>query len=172
MVDGIPQELGVWDGKTFCSFENVIELLDSFDNPQNKIKSVHIAGTNGKGSVCAMVSSILLEAGYKVGQFASPHLSFINERCFINGSPVSMEEFVKIAVKVRKRAEELNIDISFFVLTLVTSFLLFVKHNLDFIVVEAGLGGRLDGTNAIKKPSLQQFLPSSHQEYAYGHNPH
>jgi len=125
------------------------KLLDSLGNPQNKFKSIHIAGTNGKGSTTAFTASILKEAGYKVGMYTSPHLIKFNERIKVNGIDIADEEIVKLVELIRAKAEENDLQPTFFELTTILAFLYFAQKNIDMAVVEVGLGGRLDSTNVI-----------------------
>ena len=144
----------VWDGTTFCPFESVVRLAELLGNPQDKVKAIHVAGTNGKGSTCATIAAMLITSGYRVGQFASPHLSHQTERCLINGRPVSVDEFIAATERVEKLAKSEEIELSFFVLTALSTFLIFAENKLDWMVIETGLGGRLDATNTIAKPEL------------------
>lgn len=136
--------------------ENLIELLKRLDNPQEKIKSVHVAGTNGKGSVCAFLNTILLHSGKSVGMFTSPHLVSINERIRINGEKVSEDEFVKAFQKVKETVDNLQkqggMHPSFFEFLFLMAALLFAEHRVEYGIFEVGLGGRLDATNVLKKP--------------------
>ena len=126
---------------------NTIELCNALDNPQNKFKSIHIAGTNGKGSTSHMLAAILQKAGYKTGLYTSPHLKDFRERIKINGEMVS-EAFVVDFVERTKQLTE-SIEPSFFELTVAMAFEYFVKEKVDIAVIETGLGGRLDSTNII-----------------------
>ncbi len=126
---------------------NTIELCNALGNPQNNFKSIHIAGTNGKGSTSHMLASILQQAGYKTGLYTSPHLKDFRERIKINGEMVP-EEFVVDFVKRIKPTTE-AIEPSFFEVTVAMAFDYFAKEKVDFAVIETGLGGRLDSTNII-----------------------
>jgi dihydrofolate synthase/folylpolyglutamate synthase len=126
---------------------NVILLADHLDNPQQKLKCIHVAGTNGKGSTSHMLASILQEAGYKVGLYTSPHLIDFRERIKINGIEIS-EDFVCEFVGKHKSFFEAN-DMSFFEMSVGLAFDYFAKENVDIAVIEVGLGGRLDATNII-----------------------
>ena len=136
-------------GKTAfkADLSNSILLAKHLNNPQNKIKTVHVAGTNGKGSTCHMLSSILQESGLKVGLFTSPHLKDFRERIRINGKPVS-EQFVMSFVEKNKLFLE-GQSLSFFEMTSGMAFDYFAKEQVDIAVIEVGLGGRLDSTNII-----------------------
>jgi dihydrofolate synthase/folylpolyglutamate synthase len=126
---------------------NTIEFCNRLDNPQNKFKSIHIGGTNGKGSTSHMLAAILQQAGYKTGLYTSPHLKDFRERIRINGKMVA-KSFVKNFVKNQKIAIE-EIEPSFFEVTVAMAFDYFAKEKVDIAVVEVGLGGRLDSTNII-----------------------
>ncbi|MFV5685695.1 bifunctional folylpolyglutamate synthase/dihydrofolate synthase [Flavobacterium sp. GB2R13] len=122
-------------------------LIDHLDNPQEKIKCIHVAGTNGKGSTSHMLASILQEAGYKVGLYTSPHLKDFRERIKINGMEIS-ETFVTDFTNKHKAFFETN-DMSFFEMTVGLAFDYFAKEKVDIAVIEVGMGGRLDATNVI-----------------------
>jgi dihydrofolate synthase/folylpolyglutamate synthase len=126
---------------------NVILLADHLDNPQQKLKCIHVAGTNGKGSTSHMLASILQEAGYKVGLYTSPHLIDFRERIKINGVEIS-EDFVCEFVAEHKSFFESN-DMSFFEMSVGLAFDYFAKEKVDIAIIEVGLGGRLDATNII-----------------------
>lgn len=122
-------------------------LISHLDNPQEKLKCIHVAGTNGKGSTSHMLASILQEAGYKVGLYTSPHLKDFRERIKINGKDIS-EEFVTDFINEHKSFFESN-DMSFFEMTVGLAFDYFAKEKVDIAVIEVGMGGRLDATNII-----------------------
>ena len=126
---------------------NTIKLSEYLGSPEQKFKSVHVAGTNGKGSTSHMIASILQEAGYKTGLYTSPHLKDFRERIRINGKPVS-KQFVIGFIKRNKTFFEAN-SLSFFEMTVGMAFDSFAKKEVDIAVVEVGMGGRLDSTNII-----------------------
>ncbi|GGB76861.1 tetrahydrofolate synthase [Flavobacterium suaedae] len=126
---------------------NTIQLTKHLNNPEQKIKTVHIAGTNGKGSVSSMIASILQEAGYKVGLYTSPHLKDFRERIKINGKDIS-EAFVCNFIAENKPFFEAQ-QLSFFEMTVGLAFDYFAKEQVDIAVIETGMGGRLDSTNII-----------------------
>jgi dihydrofolate synthase/folylpolyglutamate synthase len=126
---------------------NTIQLCELLNNPENKFKSIHIAGTNGKGSTSHMISSILQEAGYKVGLYTSPHLKDFRERLKINGVMISKASVVGFVSAHKSIFEEINL--SFFEWTVGLAFDYFAKQKVDIAIVETGLGGRLDSTNVI-----------------------
>ncbi len=126
---------------------NTIALCNAIDNPQTKFKSIHIAGTNGKGSTSHMLAAMLQQAGYKTGLYTSPHLKDFRERIKINGEMIS-EDFVVDFVERTKTVSE-EIKPSFFELTVAMAFDYFEKEKVDIAIIETGLGGRLDSTNII-----------------------
>ena len=126
---------------------NTILLANHLNNPENKFKSIHVAGTNGKGSTSHMLASVLQEAGYKVGLYTSPHLKDYRERIKINGKEVS-KQFVISFIKRNKSFFETN-SLSFFEMTVGMAFDYFAKKKVDIAIIEVGLGGRLDSTNII-----------------------
>ncbi|TDD75834.1 bifunctional folylpolyglutamate synthase/dihydrofolate synthase [Flavobacterium caseinilyticum] len=123
-------------------------LIAHLDNPQEKIRCIHVAGTNGKGSTSHMLASILQEAGYKVGLYTSPHLKDFRERIKINGTDIT-ENFVTEFINEHKSFFESS-DMSFFEMTVGLAFDYFAKEKVDIAVIEVGMGGRLDATNIIK----------------------
>ncbi|MCK0191770.1 folylpolyglutamate synthase/dihydrofolate synthase family protein [Arenibacter sp. F20364] len=127
--------------------DNILALSAYLGHPERKFKSIHVAGTNGKGSCSHMLASILQEAGYKVGLYTSPHLKDFRERIRINGIPVS-KKFVVDFIKKNKLFFEAH-DLSFFEMTVGMAFQYFEKEKIDIAIVEVGLGGRLDSTNII-----------------------
>ncbi|KAF2342148.1 bifunctional folylpolyglutamate synthase/dihydrofolate synthase [Flavobacterium tistrianum] len=126
---------------------NIKLLAAHLDNPQNWLKCIHVAGTNGKGSTSHMLSSVLQEAGYKVGLYTSPHLKDFRERIKINGKEIS-EEFVIEFIAKHKSFFEAN-DMSFFEMSVGLTFDYFAAEKVDIAIIEVGLGGRLDATNII-----------------------
>lgn len=126
---------------------NTIKLCDYFNQPQQGFKSIHVAGTNGKGSTSHMLASILQESGYKVGLYTSPHLKSFTERIKINGEDIS-QEFITDFVTNHKDFFS-SFDPSFFEITVAMAFVYFRKEKVDVAVIETGLGGRLDSTNVI-----------------------
>jgi len=126
---------------------NTIILCEALDNPQNKFKSIHVAGTNGKGSTSHMLASVLQAQGFKTGLYTSPHLKDFRERIRINGKMISKAE-VKSFVRANKKLIY-KVEPSFFEVTVAMAFEHFAKHQVDIAVIEVGLGGRLDSTNII-----------------------
>lgn len=133
--------------------ENMRLLLDKLGNPQNDVKCVHVAGTNGKGSVCAIVESIMREAGYKTGLYTSPYLMRYNERIRLSNEPIDDDTLVKCAYEVRRAYDwlyERGIKPSAFEIGTAVAFCAFREMKADVAVIETGLGGRLDPTNVIR----------------------
>lgn len=126
---------------------NTIALCEALDNPQNAYKSIHVAGTNGKGSSAHMLASVLQSAGYKTGLYTSPHLKSFTERIRINGVEISEQQVVEFVQKIQPLITELAP--SFFEITVAMAFYLFAQEKVDIAVIEVGLGGRLDSTNII-----------------------
>lgn len=126
---------------------NTIELCNALGNPQEKFKSIHVAGTNGKGSTSHMIAAVLQSEGYKTGLYTSPHLKHFTERIRINGQEADRNYVVEFVNRIQPLIE--NIHPSFFEITVVMAFDYFASHNIDVAVIEVGLGGRLDSTNVI-----------------------
>ena len=126
---------------------NTLELDAHFGHPHRKFKTIHIAGTNGKGSCSHTLAAILQSAGYKVGLYTSPHLVDFRERIRINGAPIPKEEVIRFVKEERDFFEPLHP--SFFELATAMAFQYFAKEQIDIAVIEVGLGGRLDCTNII-----------------------
>ena len=127
--------------------ERVEKALEILGNPQDSLKCIHVAGTNGKGSVCAILNSILFEAGYKVGMYTSPHIFEYTERIKTNNQDISQDDFAKLVENVCNT----EIPLTEFEILTVMAFLYFKEQNVDYVILETGLGGRLDATNVIKE---------------------
>jgi dihydrofolate synthase / folylpolyglutamate synthase len=138
--------------KINLGLERVKALLELFDNPQKRLNIIHVAGTNGKGSVCAMLSSVLTDAGYKTGLYTSPHLIEYTERIKINGNDISQDEFADLVNQVLQAALKNNIDVTEFEVLTVAAFIYFAQKKTDIALIETGLGGRLDATNVSDAP--------------------
>ena len=151
--------------------EHTRELLSRLGNPQEGIKIIHVAGTNGKGSVCAYLNAMLLAGGKKTGLFTSPHLVRINERFQINGEDVSDEQFLNAFLKVEKAAKEYEAEgeghPSYFEKLFLMGMLIFKEAGVEYLVMETGLGGRLDATNVVEKPlaCIITSISRDHTEY-------
>ena len=126
---------------------NIKSFLKTCDNPHQKIKTIHLAGTNGKGSTASLIAKILQEQGLRVGLYTSPHLVRFNERIRINGNPISDDDIIDFVKYHKKTIEESSI--TFFEATTALAFSYFANHNVDIAIIETGLGGRLDSTNVI-----------------------
>ena len=151
--------------------EHTRELLSRLGNPQEGIKIIHVAGTNGKGSVCAYLNAMLLAGGKKTGLFTSPHLVRINERFQINGEDVSDEQFLDAFLKVEKAAKEYEAEgeghPSYFETLFLMGMLIFKEAGVEYLVMKTGLGGRLDATNVVEKPlaCIITSISRDHTEY-------
>lgn len=151
--------------------EHTREILSRLGNPQEGIKIIHVAGTNGKGSVCAYLNAMLLAGGKKTGLFTSPHLVRINERFQINGEDVSDEQFLDAFLKVEKAAKEYEAEgeghPSYFETLFLMGMLIFKEAGVEYLVMETGLGGRLDATNVVEKPlaCIITSISRDHTEY-------
>ena len=136
------------------TLDNIKELLNIFHKPQDKLKIIHITGTNGKGSVASFIAGALRENAYKVGKFTSPYITNIREEIEINNEEISEEDFAKLATEVREKVEELDekkIFVSGFEILTSISYIYFARNNLDFALMEVGMGGRVDATNVMEK---------------------
>ena len=131
-------------------------LMDEFKHPENKLKAIHIAGTNGKGSVTEMITNVLINEGYTVGKFISPHLIYYNERISVNNNNISNIEMENLINEINPVIEKYNsisdVPITLFELETTMAFLYFEQKKCDFIVLETGLGGLYDCTNIINHP--------------------
>lgn len=127
--------------------DNTIKLLNAFDNPQQKFKCIHIAGTNGKGSVSNMLSAVFQSAGYKTGLYTSPHLVDFGERIRVDGQMIAQNYVIEFVKKHQSVFDE--IQPSFFEATMAMAFCYFADMQVDIAIIETGLGGRLDSTNIV-----------------------
>lgn len=141
-------------GGTRPGLERVRELLASLGNPQDSLRFIHVAGTNGKGSFCAMTDAILREAGYRTGLYTSPYLERFNERMAVNGQEISDGELAEITSYVRPFADAMEDKPTEFELITAVAMVYFARHGCDPVVLEVGMGGRLDATNVISTPVL------------------
>lgn len=126
---------------------NTIVMCEKLGNPQNKFKSIHVAGTNGKGSTSHMLAAVFQQAGYKTGLYTSPHLKDFRERIRVNGTMISKDFVVDFVASQNEIIDELSP--SFFEVTVAMAFAYFVAEHVDIAIIEVGLGGRLDSTNVI-----------------------
>ena len=153
------------------SMEDTKDFLRFLGNPDRELQIIHVAGTNGKGSVCAFLTSILCHAGYHVGTFISPHLVTMRERFLVDREMVSEEEFLEAFLQIKTALEAYadgdSYHPSFFEYLFFMSMLIFRKKQVDYVVLETGLGGRLDATNSVEK-KLATVITSigyDHMEY-------
>ncbi len=130
--------------------ERISQVLNLLGDPQDKLKCIHVAGTNGKGSVCAIISTILTDAGIKTGLYTSPHIFNYTERIKINGVDISKENFANYVFNVCEIADKNNIHLTEFEILTAVMFKYFADNNVEVVVLETGLGGRFDATNVIK----------------------
>ncbi len=130
------------------------KLLFHLKNPEKELKFIHIAGTNGKGSTAAMISSVLTRAGYRTGLFTSPFIEVFNERIQIDNSPIPNDILAKLTTIVKDAMESYDAFVSEFALICAIAFLYFKQEQCDIVVLETGLGGRLDGTNVVENKVL------------------
>ncbi|WP_318736154.1 MULTISPECIES: folylpolyglutamate synthase/dihydrofolate synthase family protein [unclassified Roseofilum] len=131
--------------------DRIKQLLARLGNPQDRVRVIHVAGTNGKGSVCAYISSILQAAGYRVGRYTSPHLQDWTERICINGQNIASEDLYNSLVLVLEQVNPEDLPTQFEVFT-AAAWLYFAERGCDVAVMEVGLGGRLDATNVCDRP--------------------
>jgi dihydrofolate synthase/folylpolyglutamate synthase len=131
--------------------DRMYKILELLNNPQDKLNYIHVAGTNGKGSVCSIISSILNKAGKKVGLYTSPHLFKYTERIKICENHISDADFAKYIFEISNLADKNNIDLTEFEILTAVMFKYFADNNVEVAVLETGLGGRYDATNVIKK---------------------
>ncbi len=154
------QNLGIRLG-----LEHIQKLLANLGNPHHQVPVIHVAGTNGKGSVCAYLSSVLTEAGYRTGLYISPHLVDWTERICINQQPISTEEFCQLLLKVQDViSPDEELPTQFEVIT-AAAWLYFAQQKVDIAVVEVGLGGRLDATNVCEKPLVTVITSISREHW-------
>ena len=147
MFNKLPMYQNIGDTAYKKDLSNITLICQHLNNPQNNFKSVHVGGTNGKGSCSHMLSSVLQEAGYKVGLYTSPHLVDFRERVRINGEMISKESVSEFMLKNIDFFEQSNV--SFFEMTVGLAFNYFSNNNVDIAIIEVGMGGRLDSTNII-----------------------
>ncbi len=146
------KELLTSKGKFYINLglERISAVLELLGNPQDRLKCIHVAGTNGKGSVCAIIEAVLREAGKKTGLFTSPHLFKYTERIKINGVDISDEDFARLVFEICNTADKHNIHLTEFEILTAVAFKYFDENKVDVVVLETGLGGRFDATNVIK----------------------
>ncbi|MEC9018732.1 MAG: folylpolyglutamate synthase/dihydrofolate synthase family protein [Nitrospinota bacterium] len=146
--------------------ENTSKLLEYFENPHLGIRTVHISGTNGKGSTAAIIESILRAAGLKTGLYTSPHLLDFRERIQINRNLIEKQDATELILRIKKAVKKLDIPITFFEFGTVLAFLYFKENNTDVNILEVGLGGRLDATNLCEAEiSIITSISHDHTEF-------
>ena len=143
-------------GKFHISLEldRIKSVLNAINNPQEKLKVIHVAGTNGKGSTCKIISDVLKRQGYKVGLYTSPHLKKYNERITINNNPISDSKLFESIQNLTEITNKLNLTLTEFEMLTAIMYSYFYEENVDYAVIEVGLGGRYDATNCISKPLI------------------
>lgn len=151
--------------------ENTKYLLNLLGNPHKNLKIIHVAGTNGKGSTSSYIHTILKEEGYRVGLYTSPYLEEFTERMCINGEEISRERLAEVTVIVKEKIEQMvkdgkNHPTEFEVVTAI-AFYYYAQENIDFLVLEVGLGGRLDSTNVVEDPLVSVITPIGYDHIEY-----
>ncbi|OAB61235.1 bifunctional folylpolyglutamate synthase/dihydrofolate synthase [Leptolyngbya valderiana BDU 20041] len=150
MLDSLLQQFARFG--VHLGLDRIRELLAALDNPHHRVPIVHVAGTNGKGSVCAYLSSVLTAAGYRTGRYTSPHLTSWCERICIDGTPISESDFIATVKRVAAAIDPAKPTPTQFEIVTAAAFLYFAESNVDIAVFEVGLGGRLDATNVCDRP--------------------
>src|SRR5688500_17260150 len=162
LYDNLPMFQRVGAAAYKKDLTNTIRLCEVLDNPHRKFKSIHVAGTNGKGSSSHMLAAVLQEAGYKTGLYTSPHLKSFTERVRVNGLELPQQYLVDFVENYKTLFEE--VQPSFFEMTVALAFKYFADEKVDVAVIEVGLGGRLDSTNIITpEASLITNIGFDHQ---------
>ncbi|MBK1990783.1 bifunctional folylpolyglutamate synthase/dihydrofolate synthase, partial [Sphaerospermopsis aphanizomenoides BCCUSP55] len=143
----------------------IVKLLGNLDNPHEKVPVIHVAGTNGKGSVCAYLSSGLTEAGYRTGKYTSPHLIDWNERICVNEQPINSQKLSELIQQVQAAIDPEEESPTQFEVITAAAWLYFAQQKVDVAVVEVGLGGRLDATNVCNKPLVTVITSISREHW-------
>lgn len=151
-LSGLPP----WDGVNYTPLSFTKVLLEKLGNPQNSYRTIHIAGTNGKGTVASLLNHILVKTGYapQVGLMSSPHIYEANERCLINSAPISNSELDRALLKVQECCLQMETMPTFFVAITAAIFKIFAEQKVDLAIIEVGLGGRFDATNLIQASEM------------------
>ena len=148
-----------------AGLENMKKMCEALDHPEKCGRVIHLAGTNGKGSTATIIEKVLLEAGYRVGKFTSPHILEFNERIRLNGENISDENLIKYYNLIKELWQNLNLKPTFFEIATMMMFKYFSDKGVDFIVLETGLGGRLDATNVAESEiAIITNISPDHQE--------
>lgn len=145
--------------------DRILNLLANLGNPHHQVPVIHVAGTNGKGSVCAYLSSVLTEAGYRTGRYTSPHLVDWTERICLNEQPISSEELSQLLEKVQAVIRPEDESATQFEVITAAAWLYFAQQEVDVAVIEVGLGGRLDATNVCLKPLVTVITSISREHW-------
>ncbi len=155
-----------WTGSR-PGLSRMTELLSLLGDPQDSLRFIHVAGTNGKGSFCSMCDSVLRAAGYQTGLYTSPYIEHFNERITIDGSPISDSELAEITTQIRTFADTMADPPTEFELITAVAMVAYARHGCDPVVLEVGMGGRLDATNVIKTPLLSVItgIAKDHTSY-------
>ena len=167
-IDYLEKEIGF---ASCPGLERITNLLEKLGNPEKRLKIIHVAGTNGKGSATALLCSILAEGGYRVGGYTSPHLARYNERFVINGTEISDDAFSAILTKTKIACEQLVAEglecPTLFEVITGAAFLYFAEEKVDLLVLEVGLGGKYDATNVVEAPlvSIIMSISMDHTEF-------
>ena len=153
--------------KTRLGLERTRKLLQKLGNPQKQLKYVHVAGSNGKGSTCAMLDAILRAAGYRTGLYTSPYIQDFCERIQVDGQNIPGEDLARLTERVKAAAEEMDDHPSQFELVTALGMLYFAERHCDIVVLEVGMGGALDSTNVIDAPEVAVItnIGLEHTEY-------
>lgn len=146
--------------------ERILKLCEAAGNPQKDMKFIHIAGTNGKGSTCTMISNMLIAAGYKTGLYISPYITDFRERIQLSGSMISKEDLISCVETIKEIRETSVKDATEFEVITAAAFLYFKMKECDYVVLEVGLGGRFDATNVIEKPEVSVIASVSFDHQA------
>ncbi len=164
------EKKGDFDYKNSFKLERMRSFADRLGNPQRKIRAFHIGGTKGKGSTASFINAVLMEAGYNVGLYTSPHLFSFRERIRVNGEPIGEDEVVSVMSELAPHMEEMEKceygRPTYFEVCTMMSFLYFLRRGIDFMVLEVGMGGRLDSTNIIDT-SVAVITPISYDHTRY-----
>lgn len=145
----------------------ICELLARLGNPQDTLRFVHVAGTNGKGSTCAFIASVLEQAGYQVGLFTSPALYCFEDRIRVNGANITSEELFSVTERVKEAADKMEEHPTEFELLTAVAFCHFAQKDCDIVIAEVGMGGRLDSTNVISRPEVAVITPIAFDHCAF-----
>ena len=163
---GYLEKLTPWNGRGGFALEGIIKVLRRLGDPQDSYPTIHIAGTNGKGSVSSSVASILGAAGYRVGLNSSPHLQSLSERITIDGLPIDTIALGEFCHDIRAAADRELVELSFHEAITAVSFLAFREIGVEWSVIEVGLGGRLDASNVISRPAATAIVTIDYDHQA------